>query len=145
MPFEEIAPPPKTTSVSVKPDEILMTTRRVHKCQMVVLRFGDAAIKRLKLRVGQHYLARWGTEEHAGKLRLTEVTKGWELKQPKRGKTPQITFSRLPEGYQGRSFVAKKITAEHIDGVLGRSDPFVQFTLPSDFFGEPDEADHEQV
>jgi len=110
---------------------------------MVVLRFGDEAVKRLKLSVGKQYMVRWGVDEHAGKLRLSEVSKGWELKVPKRGNTAQITLSRLPEQYLGRAFQAKKITGEHIDGVLGRSDPFVQLILPSDFFAEPEDSDEQ--
>ncbi|AUG53910.1 hypothetical protein [Thalassospira marina] len=142
MSFEEIAPPPKYAPVSIEPDEIVISTRSMRKCQMVVLRFGEGAVKRLKLRVGHHYLARWGSAEHQGKLRLSEVSRGWELKQPKRSKIAQITFSRLPASYQGKQFSGKRITAEQIDGVPGRSEPFVQLVLPVDFFAEPD---HEQV
>jgi hypothetical protein len=145
MSFIEIAPPAKSTKPPINPDEILLTTRKVRKCDMVLLRFGEIAIKRLKLHVGRQYMVRWGIDEHAGKLRLSEVSKGWELKVPKRGNTAQITLSRLPQHYLGRSFQAKKITGEQIDGVQGRSDPFVQLVLPSDFFAEPEEDDHEQA
>ncbi|WP_339860446.1 hypothetical protein [Thalassospira alkalitolerans] len=144
MSFVEIAPPNKNVKPPIQPDEILLTTRKVHKCNMVVLRFGDDAMKRLKLHVGRQYMVRWGIDDHAGKLRLSEVTKGWELKVPKRGNTAQITLSRLPDQYEGRSFQAKKITGEHIDGVQGRSDPFVQLVLPSDFFAEPEETNEQE-
>jgi hypothetical protein len=143
MSFVTIEPPVKNVKPAIKPDEVLLTTRKVHKCNMVVLRFGDEAVKRLKLSVGKQYMVRWGVDEHAGKLRLSEVSKGWELKVPKRGNTAQITLSRLPEQYLGRAFQAKKITGEHIDGVLGRSSQFVQIILPSDFFAEPEETDEQ--
>tara|TARA_R110001583_G_scaffold151740_2_gene303613 strand:+ start:6185 stop:6613 length:429 start_codon:yes stop_codon:yes gene_type:complete len=142
MSFIEIAPPQKYSTVAVNPDEIMISTRCVRKCQMLVLRFGEDAVKRLKLRPGHYYMARWGTNEHQGKLRLSEVSKGWELKLPKRSKIAQITFSRLPASYQGKQFAGKRITAEQIDGVPGRSEPFVQLVLPVDFFAEPD---HEQA
>lgn len=145
MTYVEINPAKAVSKPTIQPDEIHLSTRQMRGCQMIVLRFGEQAMKRLKLHVGRQYSARWGINEHEGKLRLNEVPKGWPLKQPKRSKAAQITFSRLPEQYQGRQFHAKKVTAEQIDGVLGRSDPFVQITLPTDVFNEPDEADHEQV
>ncbi|MBC06330.1 hypothetical protein [Thalassospira sp.] len=143
MVFVEISPPKKYAKPTIQPDEIQLSTRKMRGCRMIVLRFGEQALKRLRLKTGSEYAARWGIGDHQGKLRLNEVTKGWPLKMPKRGKTAQITLSRLPEQYEGREFQAKKITGEHIDGVLGRSDPFVQLILPSDFFAEPEDSDEQ--
>ncbi|MAZ33411.1 MAG: hypothetical protein CMO06_09730 [Thalassospira sp.] len=143
MTFVEINPAKAVSKPTIQPDEIHLSTRQMRGCRMIVLRFGELAIKRLKLQVGRQYAARWGINEHAGKLRLNEVSKGWPLIMPKRSKAAQITLSRLPEQYEGRAFSAKKITGEHIDGVLGRSDPFVQLILPTDIFAEPEDAGDE--
>lgn len=143
MPFEEISPPKKTETRKIQPDEILLTTRNSRRCTQVLFRFGDDAARRLKLHVGRHYKVRWGTDEHAGKLRISEASTGWEFKVPKNTKVAQFLFTRLPDAYRGKHFSSKGVTAEHIDGVLGRSDPFIQITLPSDFFAEPEVEDEQ--
>lgn len=138
MTFVIIEPPTSSAMQSIGDDEVHLTTRHVRGCKMIVLRFGRSAVKRLGLQPETTYSAMWGEGSDLGKLRLTRTesgSKGWVLKQPKRGRYPQFTLSRLPTQYGGREYKGVKVHAEFIQGGVKNS-AYVQILLPRDFYTE---------